>query len=109
MRAMLYGLSLITIIASSTVNAQPGSNDCYQAAFTNYLKATLALSQKEVLPSVETEIARRRLEEQFCLNFVQCHFSDRSTQIKAAAFAAMFSSCLNDEALQQMRDSGLAK
>ena len=104
-------LALFTAIASSTVDAQQGANDCQKTAFSNYLKSSLALSQKEILLSVQTEIAMRRLEEQFCLSFVQCQFPEGSflegsTHINAVAFAAMFSRCLEDEARQRLQDSG---
>ena len=97
-------LALFIAIASSTVDAQQGANDCQITVYSNYNKSKLALLQKDL--SVQTEIALRRLEEQFCLSFVQCQFSDVSRHIKAMAFAAMFSRCLEDEARQRLEDSG---
>jgi len=68
------------------------------AAMTDYNKANLALMQQGTpLMSVEATIAQRRLQEQFCLRFVQCVLSDPSS----LPFIAAFDSCLSDEALEK--------
>jgi hypothetical protein len=61
---------------------QIAQNECAKSAFTDYLKAGLALSQQEgaalsaLQPTIEITIARRRLQEQFCLRFAGCVFPD---------------------------------
>jgi len=71
---------------------------CGVAAMTDYSKAKLALLQKDSpLMSVDGAIAERRLEEEFCLRFVQCILDDSNS----LQFKSGFLSCLRDEALEK--------
>ena len=65
---------------------------------TDFTKANLALMQTGTpLMSVETTIAQRRLEEQYCLRLTRCFLSDETSTV----FAVEFDSCLSDEALEK--------
>ena len=70
-----------------------------------YLKDKLALlPQPEDVAklkflSIENTIAKRRLEERFCLQFVQCVVDDPASQLSAPGQAAAFDRCLRDETL----------
>jgi hypothetical protein len=72
-------------------------NACGEAAITDF-RARLALMQQEspVLP-IESTIAVRRLEEEFCLRFVRCVHSDPNS----FQFRASFESRLHDEAMEK--------
>ncbi len=72
-------------------------NACAIAAFSDYNKANLALMlQNMPVMSIEATISQRRLQEQFCLRFVQCAV-DPTNQTSALWRATAFSSCLQDE------------
>jgi hypothetical protein len=49
------------------------------------------------MSSVDSQIAIRRLEEEFCLRFIHCILDDQNT----LNFTAAFNSCLEDEALEK--------
>jgi hypothetical protein len=90
----------------STPKATAG-NDCATRAYQDYLKDQLALggdlSKPDVtkLLSIETTLARRRLQERFCLQFANC-LADSSQQGDATSLRdTAFSSCLRDEALEE--------
>lgn len=88
-----------TVLLLSTVAAysSEAKDACIEAAITDF-KARLTLMQQEspVLP-VESTIAVRRLEEDFCLRFVRCTHADRNS----VPFRASFESCLHDEAMEK--------
>ena len=61
---------------------------------TDFTKANFALMQTEhPLMSVETMVAQRRLEEQYCSRLTKCFVSNETSIL----FAAGFNSCLSDE------------
>ena len=65
---------------------------------TDYVKANDALAQQTAtVMSVETTIAQRRLQEEYCLRFVRCSLDDQNS----AKFQVQFDSCLKDEALEK--------
>jgi hypothetical protein len=86
-------------------------NDCAYNAMAQYTSDSLALSNKDVelltQPnasaglSIESTIARRRLEEQFCLKFAACLLPDPSASLHDLQFASAFDDCLRDEALEK--------
>jgi len=102
-----------TVILALTIVAVPGSKSeaqlptpstdeaqaCLGAAMTDYNKANLVLMQQGTPPlmSVQATILQRRLQEQYCFQFVQCVNGDPDS----APFRAAFDSCLRDEALEK--------
>jgi hypothetical protein len=94
----------MAIVLASTVAATGGDaqSACGEAAINDF-RARLAIMQQEspVLP-VESTIAVRRLEEEFCLHFVRCTHSDSNS----FPFRASFESCLHDEAMEKFEGEG---
>jgi hypothetical protein len=79
-------------------------NECAYTAAVNYNQANLALLQQQgsaPLMSVETAIAQRRLQEQFCQQFSRCLYPDPNNQSLTLPYLAAFLSCLEDEALEK--------
>ena len=72
---------------------------CTSAATADYNKRELALHQQDKgpLPSVDTNIAMRRLEEDFCLRLIRCVLDDQDT----LKFNSAFDACLKYEALDK--------
>jgi hypothetical protein len=89
---------------------QIAQNECASSALTDYVKAGLALSQQEgaalsaLQPTIEITIARRRLQEQFCLRFAGCVFPDRTSQSLSLQYSLAFESCLKDEVQEQYNE-----
>jgi hypothetical protein len=80
-------------------------NQCASAAVGDYNKATLALFQAQgalPLPSVEQILAKRRLQEQYCLQFAKCMLTTNTNpQLVAMEYSTLFDSCLRGEALEE--------
>ena len=56
-----------------------GQKACTAAALTDYNKKSVSLLEREKpLPSVDTQLAIRRLEEEFCLTFIRCVLDDQN-------------------------------
>jgi hypothetical protein len=72
---------------------------CVVAAFSDYSKANIArLSQPPAqLLSIETEIAGRRLREQYCLRYAGCLATNTTDQAGMLQHSAVFSTCLSEE------------
>jgi hypothetical protein len=88
---------------------QPAQKECAVAAFSTYNKALIALLQQDAsMPplhsTVELTIARRRLQEQFCLQFARCNFSDTTNKFFAVEYSKAFNSCVRDEVLEEYKD-----
>lgn len=85
-------------------------NECATSAFKDYVKAGLVLSQQEgaalsaLQPTIEITIARRRLQEQFCLRFAGCAFPDRTSQSLSLQYSLAFKSCVKDEVQEQYEE-----
>jgi hypothetical protein len=78
---------------------QAAQNECAMKASQEYLKEQQAVTlDPEKLLSVETTLAKRRLQERFCLQLAEC---DLSEQAPAMTKGVHFSSCLKDEALEE--------
>lgn len=98
---LITAMAIVTVIPKA--DSAPPSSDltqaqtaCVLAAFQDYNNANIALGVKE---SVESIIAQRRLEEQYCLRYAACVTSDvPKNSLSGLAYAAEFSSCLSDEA-----------
>jgi hypothetical protein len=86
---------------------QAGENQCTTTAFKSYLQAGLALSEREsaailaLRPTMQLTIERRRLQESFCQEFVQCLVPDVSPEYRALRQSQFFETCLRDEVLEQ--------
>jgi hypothetical protein len=68
-------------------------NECAQRAFTSYVTASNSLLQQQgaaPLQSVEMTIARRRLQEQYCLQFARYLFPDPTNQGASSAVHSYF-------------------
>ena len=89
----------VLIIAALRVESAGAQNACATAAFADYNRANVALMQANIpLMSVESIIAQRRLQEQYCLQFALCTIGDPANQSLRIPYSAAFSSCLRDVA-----------
>ena len=99
-RLLVIASAFAVATQGKTVAQNKPDDDCGVAAFQDYNGQNLALLQEGTpLLSVEGVIAQRRLEEQFCLRFVQCALGNMATD--NLRFKSAFSSCLQDEALEK--------
>jgi hypothetical protein len=95
---------------SSKTKETVTQNACATAAFTEYVKESGALADREgkalstLQPTVTFVIERRRLEENFCLQFASCLVSNPATQTQLVEYSLDFESCLRDETQQQYED-----
>ena len=111
--AVVFVLAGVTIWRTGVLSKGPrlsptardvAQNQCANLAFTSYQKADLALDQQQgtaPLPSIDRQIARRRLQEQFCLQFARCTLPAGTPEASALALETLFSTCLRDEALEE--------
>jgi hypothetical protein len=96
-----FALLALLLWNLSALAQQQTTNACALAAYKEYVQMKLALLQPQLqdvtrLMSYQAIIAGRRLQEQYCLRFAQCLFD-----INTSTGAAMFSSCLQDEVLDE--------
>ena len=71
-------------------------------AYKAYLSASIALYQRDQAggsSSVEGVIAKRRLMETYCVQFVRC------LDVPDLVVGAMFSKCLDDEDADRLNDA----
>jgi hypothetical protein len=106
MRSIVFGLALF-VATSLTAAAQQSTLDCAVDVATNYNKTKLALLENQLRsPSIEGEIAERRLEEQYCLERAKCAMQTYATQPwYQMALVTEFSDCLRDEAEENLKDA----
>jgi hypothetical protein len=90
---------------------EKAQNECGVRAYTKYFQDSLAISGLDkskpltaqsgekllAALTVENILAKRRLEEQFCLEIVHCNSGIQNTTSEALSL----SSCLKDEALEE--------
>ena len=94
-------VTALVVLAPSAWAAYQG-DACLVAALNDYNQANLALLTKsEPLMTVETTIAQRRLQEQYCLRVAQCRLASMPPQQTTWALDSAFSHCLCDEALEK--------
>jgi len=89
------GISFATLLSSAATPADEAKDPrvlCGVAAATEYNKATLDLWNPTEIISVESQIAQRRLRENYCLKLARC-----LTDGSSLALGAAFSGCLKDE------------
>ncbi len=90
-----------------SIAAEPkGANDkqtaCATAAFMEYNKANVALlTGASPIMSVEAQVAQRRLQESYCLQYARCFAGDPANQSAGMQYALEFSQCLEEEALEK--------
>jgi len=80
--------------------AAENSDTCVTAAFNDYNAANLALITKIPMP-VETTIAQRRLQEQYCLRAAHCELPSMASQEGTVLLDVEFSKCLEEEAKEK--------
>jgi hypothetical protein len=87
-------------------------NECAYNATVEYTRDSLALLNNEIARftqppnapaglSVASTVARRRLEEQYCLKFATCLLPDATVPLHDMQLASASDSCLRDEALEE--------
>jgi hypothetical protein len=109
MRPFYFGLALFTA-TSLTAAAQQSTLDCAVLAMTNYNKASLALTQNQLGGSVETKMAERRLEEQYCLEIAKCEMQKHASEPwYQMGLSTAFSNCLLDEAEEELKHASRPK
>jgi hypothetical protein len=111
---LIVGAAVLVILAALALNPvqkkephppptpqQAAQNQCTLKVYQDYLKnQTARPTDVEKLLSVESILAERRLQERFCLQFVEC-LTDHDNQQAAIIKGAQFSRCLEDEALEE--------
>jgi hypothetical protein len=112
MRLQLVIAFGLTVAATTACLADEKS--CLTAAFQDYLKASQALLTQGALGiglNVETIVAKRRLEEQFCLRTAGCRVGPNQPWVAKTtpdmaklALAAEFGRCLDDEAEENLKN-----
>lgn len=94
-----WSAALTLLLMEPALAADETAKACAVAALTEYTKSALALLQRPgPVMSVETTVAKRRLEEQYCLRLVRCLTvgQQADSALGAAVFAAQFGKCLDD-------------
>lgn len=99
-----------TIITAASIaavplalSAQENAQACGMAVATAHLRAALALQNQEgkLVPTAEQVIARRRLNEDYCIRLARCEVREirptPSPELAATVLSTQFSSCLQDE------------
>ena len=105
-------LTVIYFIPGKKLKTPPtarelAQNECSVTAYKKYLEDQTALTKANnsdpfSFLSIEKTIAKRRLQEQFCSEFVSC-LSEKpeDTSLAAVVDAARFDSCLRDEMFEE--------
>ncbi len=100
---MRYRIVAFLMLASAPVKAEDGKSDCAIVALMDYTKQNLALLQSQesqLFPSIEATIAKRRLQESYCLRSTQCLYGTEATGPSNLTSRIEFSKCLDEEAQQ---------
>ena len=93
----------VLLAAAGSGQAADAASECASAALADYSRQSLALLQAvplDSLPSVEAVIARRRLQEGYCLRSTHCFYDETLNSAGDLAFRAEFAKCLDEEAEQ---------
>jgi hypothetical protein len=105
-RIALAAAITFATLSSSAANAAGEAKDprveCGVAAVTEYNTANLAqwnsaIANPSELLSVESTIAQRRLQENYCLKLAHCLTDGSNVGPPGLTLGAAFSSCLKDE------------
>ena len=98
MKKFVFASAFTLIVAISPLNAERIQNACTVAAAVEYNQASFVLRQAPAeLMTVEAMVSQRRLQEQYCLEYVKCILGEPET----VRYQAAFSSCLREETLEQ--------
>jgi hypothetical protein len=92
-----FGLAMGVLASAVAAHFADAKSACNEAAIMDFKGRLAAMQQESPVPPVESTIAVRRLEEDFCLRFVRCEHSDPNS----FQFRASFESCLHDEAMEK--------
>jgi hypothetical protein len=100
---MRYLLAMVVLLflpsaAVAETATDKAQKDCAISAYKSYLAASIALYQRDQLMSIDGVIAKRRLMEGYCVQFVQC------LNLPELAMGAIFSKCLDDEDADRIND-----
>jgi hypothetical protein len=88
----------VCLLSAASIAAQAkNATECIDTAFAEYTKAMSPLISSGEM-SVETQLTRRRLAENYCLKWVHCLNDGPPAERDASVLGTMFSSCLNDGA-----------
>ena len=101
MRHLLWAIVAALAVSSSAVAetaAEKAQKDCDLNAYKAYLAASIALYERDQSGSIDGVIAKRRLMEGYCVQFVRC------LNAPEIAAGAMFSKCLDDEDADRIND-----
>jgi hypothetical protein len=92
-----FGLAMGVLASTVAAPTADAKSACGEAAIMDFKGRLAAIQQESPVPPVESTIAVRRLEEDFCLRFVRCVLSDPN----GFQFRASFESCLHEEAMEK--------
>ncbi len=115
-RGLIFSLAMAGFVALLTVEfaylptmiTPPAAhaiaqNDCTRAALADYNRSNLMLAQQDATgasqAAIGVVIARRRTQEQYCLQVARCSAVQSATQLSPLQYRFAFESCLRDEAL----------
>lgn len=100
-KSPIIATTILVGMATSALAADQ-KGECHLSAFTAYNKANLAiLATANPILKAEVQIAKRRLQEQYCSRVAQCESGDVPAQQTTMTFDVMFSKCLSDEAQEE--------
>ena len=101
---LIVALKSIPVQKPPPVVENTPQTECAINAKVQYVNARIALMPQPVdvanRLSVSSTIARRRLQENYCLQHALCLLPDPTVQLYALQLAAVFDNCLRDEALE---------
>ena len=98
---MRLAVAFSALVVATGPALADAATECVASALTDYSRQSLALFQAVPigsLPGVDALIAKRRLQEGYCLRSTRCLYGELSTGASDLAFRAEFAKCLNEEA-----------
>jgi hypothetical protein len=99
-------VSIAILVSPNAIADNDSQRQCLLGAFNAYNAADLAILQTAApILSVEGVIARRRLEEKYCLEVARCLVGDPDGPHLQLPFEAEFSKCLREETIEKENDS----
>jgi hypothetical protein len=85
------------------------TNKCAEMVLQNYLRLGITLSNRQMeaelnrASTIDFILAKRRLEEDFCMKFAKCNLIGISEDMIALVYSTEFYSCLRDEATENFK------
>jgi len=92
----------------SPTRAQIAQNQCGERVLLSYSRGEAALAKQtsdlilKFQPTIEVTIAKRRLQEDFCRQFVECISKPNPSPTAALEASMSFEKCLMDEEKQEV-------